>query len=179
MPRLVFPTHSPFFGHDERAVYVALREIYFPAFFEVFGARAWRISERTPSCSVHLRKRRRQVSGRGDSVWGGPSPGRPGAEYPEDGRLGYPWDLSPGPAPAIFPAGGEAPGSEAAAFALLVAEVHAPFLLPPGRATSPLYPPLCIYEMASSHIAARRLLTISKRCDRLLSSAILAKRRLR
>jgi hypothetical protein len=36
---LVFPTHSPLFGRYERAVYVALREVYLPAFFEVFGQR--------------------------------------------------------------------------------------------------------------------------------------------
>jgi hypothetical protein len=29
----------PFFGHDERAVYVALREVYLPALFEIFGQR--------------------------------------------------------------------------------------------------------------------------------------------
>src|SRR5919199_1226045 len=39
LPRLVFPTHSPLFGRYERAVYVALREVYLPAFFEVFGQR--------------------------------------------------------------------------------------------------------------------------------------------
>ncbi len=37
LPRLVFPTHSPFFGQHERAVYVALREVYLPALFEVLG----------------------------------------------------------------------------------------------------------------------------------------------
>jgi len=27
----------PFFGYDERAVYVALRKVYLPTLFEVFG----------------------------------------------------------------------------------------------------------------------------------------------
>jgi hypothetical protein len=34
---LVFPTHAPFFGYDERAVYVALREVYLSTILEVFG----------------------------------------------------------------------------------------------------------------------------------------------
>jgi hypothetical protein len=28
---------APLFGYDERGVYVALREVYLPALFEVFG----------------------------------------------------------------------------------------------------------------------------------------------
>ncbi len=37
MPRLVFPTLAPLFGCYERSVYVALREVYLPTLFEVFG----------------------------------------------------------------------------------------------------------------------------------------------
>ena len=35
LPRLVFPTHPPFFGYDKRAVYVALREVYLPTLFSI------------------------------------------------------------------------------------------------------------------------------------------------
>jgi hypothetical protein len=36
LPRLVFPTDAPFFGHHKRAVYVARWEIYLPSLFEIF-----------------------------------------------------------------------------------------------------------------------------------------------
>ena len=39
LPCLVFPTHAALFGYNERVVYVALREVYLPAFFEVSGQR--------------------------------------------------------------------------------------------------------------------------------------------
>ena len=76
-------------------------------------------------------------------------PGSACAKYPEDAVEDVS-GLPPGSSPAIFSAR-RFWDQSLQHFPLFVGEVHAPFLPPKECATSTLYPPLYIYELASSH----------------------------
>jgi hypothetical protein len=81
LPRLVFPTHAPFFGYDERGVYVALREVYLPALFEIF-ARGFEYAAKNSFLDPLLKATVASLVGR--VAFGKVFPGRSGAQYPED-----------------------------------------------------------------------------------------------
>lgn len=82
MPRLVFPTHAPFFGYDERGVYVALREVYLPALFEVFG-QSFEYAAKNSFLDPLLKAAMAGLVGW--IAFGEILPGCSGAKYPEDG----------------------------------------------------------------------------------------------
>jgi hypothetical protein len=72
----------PFFGYDERAVYVALREVYLPALFEVF-CKSLEYAAKHPFLDPPLEATVAGLIGR--VAFREILPGRSGTKYPQDG----------------------------------------------------------------------------------------------
>jgi hypothetical protein len=98
LPRLVFPTHAPFFGYNKRAVYVALREVYLSALLKVFGQSFEHFAQNS-FLDPLLKATVAGLVGR--VAFGKVLPGRPGAQYPQDAVQDLAW-VSPGPASSVF-----------------------------------------------------------------------------
>jgi hypothetical protein len=131
-----FQHTPPFFGHNERSVYVALREVYLPALLEVFG-QSFEHFAQNPLLDPLLKATVRGLVGR--VAFGKVLPGRPGAQYPEDAVQDIAW-VSPGPASSVF-SSRWLWDKKLQYFPLLVCEVHAALLLLlEGHMTAPLYP---------------------------------------
>jgi hypothetical protein len=82
LPRIgSFRPLAPFFGHDERGVYVALREVYLSAPFEVLG-QGFEHPAKDPFLDPILKAAVAGLVGR--VAFGQVLPGRSGAQYPED-----------------------------------------------------------------------------------------------
>src|SRR5215217_2424841 len=149
LPRLVFPTHAPFFGNHEGAVYIALPEIYLPALLEIFG-QGLEYAAKNSFLDPPLKATMASLVGR--VAFRKVLPGRARTQYPEDGVQEVA-RISPGPASAIF-SSRWVWDKRLQHFPLLVGEVHAAVLLPlEGHITEPLYPPFRIYEIASRWIS--------------------------
>jgi len=84
LPRLVFPTSeaAPFFGYDERGVYVALREVYVPTLFEVF-CQSLQYAAKVPFFDPSLEATVAALVGW--VAFREILPGCSGAKYPQDG----------------------------------------------------------------------------------------------
>jgi hypothetical protein len=138
----------PFFGHNERTIYVALREVYLPAILEVLG-QDFEYVAKNSSLDPPLKAPMASLVGR-VAFWK-IFPGRPGAQYPED-TVQDVARVSPGPASSVF-SSRWLWDKRFQYFPLLVCEVHAAalLLLLERHMTAPLYPHIRIYEIASSH----------------------------
>jgi hypothetical protein len=135
----------PFFGYNERTVYVALREVYLSPPFEIF-CQGFEYATKDPFFDPSLEATVAGLVGR-VAFWE-ILPRRAGTQYPQDGVENIAW-VSPGSAPAIFSLRGIW-DKWFQYLPLLVCEVHALFLLPEGCKTEPLYLHFHIYEIASS-----------------------------
>jgi hypothetical protein len=69
----------PFFGYDERAVYVALREVYVPTLFEIF-CKSFEYAPQNPFLDPPLKATVTGLVGR--VALGKVFPGRSGTQYP-------------------------------------------------------------------------------------------------
>jgi hypothetical protein len=96
--RLVFPTHVPLFGYDERAVYVALCEVCMSTLFKVF-CQGFEYAAKNPILDPSLEATVAGLVGR--VALGKVFPRRSSTQYPQDGVENIS-GISPGSASAVF-----------------------------------------------------------------------------